>query len=375
MYSYKSWNGQDSGIQLFPTHKKIWRYVKAVDEQGKPYRYSVLTVVPAWKKRRIRVDNSYTCTWEIVHNEQMFDSVNGAYQGWFYNSYGMPDDPAILDFQIANARIKAVNRLAAKIAGHDFNAAVFLAEGGESLHMIASSATKLYNAFKALKHGNFSAASKLLTGHPGNRNVGHTLSQNVLELQYGWRPLLNDVYDATEAIASIVAKHSTLRESTTIHLGAQLPLDVPGQATFSSNYRTFKERIVAKVSRDMSYISSTGLTSPAEVVWELVPFSFVVDWFIPVGAYLEALHSAASMSGTFVTSTKQERLTSGGETTVGWRVNAGANSYNTGNFSRSVSTSLSVPMPRPKPLAKSLSMEHCLNALSLLNGVFENIQR
>lgn len=34
-----------------------------------------------------------------------------------------------------------------------------------------------------------------------------------------------------------------------------------------------------------------GLTNPAEVAWEVVPFSFVIDWFIPVGNFLSSLDS------------------------------------------------------------------------------------
>ncbi len=32
--------------------------------------------------------------------------------------------------------------------------------------------------------------------------------------------------------------------------------------------------------------SRLGLTNPAAVAWELVPYSFVVDWFVNVGDYL-----------------------------------------------------------------------------------------
>lgn len=32
-----------------------------------------------------------------------------------------------------------------------------------------------------------------------------------------------------------------------------------------------------------------GLLNPLEVIWELVPLSFVADWFLPIGDYLSAL--------------------------------------------------------------------------------------
>lgn len=35
--------------------------------------------------------------------------------------------------------------------------------------------------------------------------------------------------------------------------------------------------------------SQYGLNNPSLIAWELVPYSFVVDWFLPVGDYLERL--------------------------------------------------------------------------------------
>jgi hypothetical protein len=35
-------------------------------------------------------------------------------------------------------------------------------------------------------------------------------------------------------------------------------------------------------------LNSLGLLNPLQVAWELVPFSFVVDWILPIGSFLEA---------------------------------------------------------------------------------------
>jgi hypothetical protein len=32
-----------------------------------------------------------------------------------------------------------------------------------------------------------------------------------------------------------------------------------------------------------------GLTNPLAIAWELVPFSFVLDWLVPVGTWLQSL--------------------------------------------------------------------------------------
>jgi hypothetical protein len=40
--------------------------------------------------------------------------------------------------------------------------------------------------------------------------------------------------------------------------------------------------------------SQLGLTSPISLGWELIPFSFVIDWFLPIGA---ALNAASAFDG------------------------------------------------------------------------------
>lgn len=38
-----------------------------------------------------------------------------------------------------------------------------------------------------------------------------------------------------------------------------------------------------------SFLAQTGFTNPINLAWEVLPFSFVVDWFLPIGPWLETL--------------------------------------------------------------------------------------
>jgi hypothetical protein len=44
---------------------------------------------------------------------------------------------------------------------------------------------------------------------------------------------------------------------------------------------------------NLGLASRMGLVNPLSIAWEVVPFSFVVDWFLPVGNFLENLTSLA----------------------------------------------------------------------------------
>jgi hypothetical protein len=70
---------------------------------------------------------------------------------------------------------------------------------------------------------------------------------------------------------------------------------------------TAKARFRLKSVTD-KHLSQIGVTNPLSLAWELVPYSFVIDWFIPVGDYLgsfDALVGVDSLS--YYTSYKLER--------------------------------------------------------------------
>lgn len=45
----------------------------------------------------------------------------------------------------------------------------------------------------------------------------------------------------------------------------------------------------------LAQIGSHGLTNPAALAWELFPLSFVIDWFIPIGSFLDGLSTSLGM--------------------------------------------------------------------------------
>jgi hypothetical protein len=36
-------------------------------------------------------------------------------------------------------------------------------------------------------------------------------------------------------------------------------------------------------------LQQLGITNPVGLIWELIPYSFIVDWFVPIGDYLSSL--------------------------------------------------------------------------------------
>jgi hypothetical protein len=268
---------------------------------------------------------------------------------------------------VSNDDLALLGKLREKVQGSTFNAAVFLAEGHQALTMIAHAASALDGAYRHAKRGDFASAGKSLAKYERNQGRGFkTLANNWLELQYGVLPLLSDVFDAACTVAKLTA--FPLQQTVTV------TRKVNGRVVPSSYWVTprgsgFEAVKIKAIIREVNIPSLIGLSDPASVVWEKLPYSFVVDWFVPIGSYLAARGLSQSLSGTFVTTRTTKWSMNGFASNVPWAsYDQTISSYRRREVHvvRSVSDNLVVPTPSIKPLGKAASWRHAANAIALL---------
>jgi hypothetical protein len=133
-----------------------------------------------------------------------------------------------------------------------------------------------------------------------------------LELQYGWKPLLSDVYGSMETLAkaNVNGNPNTLFQKCTGRAARkegffrQTNESMPsGSFGFSKLTRdfTFECYVRAGVtytqsSASLQSLSKVGISNPLLLGWELLPYSFVVDWFLPIGNYLSSLDATNGLT-------------------------------------------------------------------------------
>lgn len=126
--------------------------------------------------------------------------------------------------------------------------------------------------------------------------------------------------------------------------------------------------IIYEFTEQMSAARQLGLVDPATVVWELIPYSFVVDWFLPIGSYLENLNQIPTLSGRFLT-IKSTRYQGGnvGKTSspVNWTKIPTIGQFYL-KIDRTVSSSLAVPKPQFNKLSDAMSPTRIWNAIALV---------
>jgi len=275
----------------------------------------------------------------------------------------------------ANDDLSLIGKLREAVAGSDFNLGVFLGESHQALNMIANSATRIFTGLKYLKRGNIVGAAHALgapppKGHFTPKGVRTDMANAWLELQYGWLPLVSDAKGAAE----FLAKQLEFPLVRTYKVRKRKPIALTPVTSSLLQFKGHREtcgQIIARIS-EANVAQLSGLLDPASIAWELLPWSFVADWFLPIGDYLAARSFVSSITGEFAT-TKTTRTSCGysailtvNSPPIKEELLAGSHSSTKIDVTRTVSTSLSVPLPTFKTLDKVASWRHCANAVALL---------
>lgn len=173
---------------------------------------------------------------------------------------------------------------------------VTLAEGKKTVLSLISIFTRLIKILKKIKRLDIKGLMNELSAKE--------LSDRYMELRYALRPLVYEVKGVAAALqteAGTKPNRLTFRGITTYQDDDVSTVTIP--VTYSNfagvwDYdivRTTKwERNIsvrAGVLTQLEQLNSLniwGMTQPVESLWELVPFSFVVDWFFNVGDVLSA---------------------------------------------------------------------------------------
>lgn len=208
-------------------------------------------------------------------------------------------------------------RLQEKVRGAQVNVPVFLAEASKTASMVYARATQMARIVIALRRGRFKEAHSLLVSGSGSlthkqerrlkRDFGKdptkTASNTWLEWAYGWTPFMSEVDSSFKLVEELAARDETkmCRVRATERFESEtVSYSTPASPLASLNGKVFDGSIYTKVSQTerqrwlvkinpLDVPAKLGLSNPLMVAWELVPFSFVADWFLPIGDYLAQL--------------------------------------------------------------------------------------
>lgn len=257
-----------------------------------------------------------------------------------------------------NAYNKAFNRFK-DLAwnGSQVQTAVSLAESREALEMVASLAGRLVKGARLIRKGKFAAAARhfQLGEIPHGASKSRQFLDNWMAYRYGWAPTVSDLYSHADAIAN------PPKSSFVIARGRD---SWPKKTIATSTQSSGTARVVIKarvvVSNPvLARLNQFGVLNPLEVAWELVPLSFVVDWFAGIGDYLSNISAFVGLSLTDCSQTYAFKSTV-------YVFNDSAYTHEVSGKSRVVSNILSNP---PFMLGSGLNPKRAMDSLAILQHI------
>lgn len=400
MSFWDSYYGKSSAVRLQWYHDTVntpgFRVLSNQQRKSLPDHNYVLT-----KSERI-----YDQTTRLTRQEwdaNYYGIAKGTASSLLGNISGGPGDAAILAVPPPDEAFVtgAKTKIRKQVQGASVNLAQAFAERQQVERMFLRTAASLTQSIKSIKKGNFIGAVKALGLQVTEKDrlysrkwrksfkslpPDKSVSSAWLELQYGWKPLLSDVYGSAELLAERMRNREsvcTVICKTNRPTITSYPLSPYSGATVGSitksDLQSCKILLDYTVSDDMAVVlGKTGLTNPLLLAWELVPYSFVVDWFFPLGNYLESFTAFDGL-------TFRRGFINLRRRTV-WSGSAGATGFSPAGYSYSYSGPLLVKnfyFGRTKlngfadlgaefpTLKNPFTPTHVANALALMVGAFK----
>lgn len=205
-----------------------------------------------------------------------------------------------------------------KIAEQGVNLGVTLAEYRQTSDMFVAFAGSLVRTYRDVRglakspsKQRLKRLSKLFSGDL--MKLAKKAPENWLMYRYGIMPTISDICGSIDAmVLAATAKPLVRRYSCKIPLGAasrEAPIVDPWYQPIGTQFHSgvafaimtaYVEWAADRPSVDFWKVS--GLGNPLNTVWELIPFSFVVDWAIGVGDYLTSIDALAGSKRCAITS-------------------------------------------------------------------------
>ena len=257
-------------------HKSVYPYTRKA-------RMVIQDLPMTWRSRlfggsHLINDETYEQYISVLHTPFNYNPSSG---GWMGNI-------------MKEADVKALNKLAEDKA----QLAADLAQVRQTVDMFADEVTRAARVLLALKRGVANQIPYLLGISPAalRRDRGRSIANYWLEYSYGWKPLAQSVHDVQKVLHKSMSKNREIQGKGTAKYNLNGEFLYRNEIWKEKQQGRAKTQITARLDNpSAAQMNSYGLINPASVAWELVPWSFAIDWFMPVGQTLEAATAAVGL--------------------------------------------------------------------------------
>lgn len=252
--------------------------------------------------------NSWTSTWP---NDWMDDSTT---------SYKKVCD--VIDSRLSDYSKNRDNRVLKKLKGQSLPLIMAWRERKETGDLLLSTANKIADACKVIRHpkqfirrlykGNTKGRKLKVMERRAQKAYVHFLKYKkwpksrkprvgdlFLQYEFAWKPLIMDIQDALDATAE------TEKHLAGGHVRVGFMYDTEYTAYGGRAADELELKAVASVRGHQKIywrVDNTALAAMSQIqslpetLWDAMPYSFVVDWFVDVSSYLELRNATLGLS-------------------------------------------------------------------------------
>lgn len=130
-----------------------------------------------------------------------------------------------------------------------------------------------------------------------------SLGDNILEFRFGWQPLWNDIHSTVEILGSDIPTRRVVGKGFSqfgLTASADDPYDYYGRVrrTNADTAKCFAKvwADVVMVNPNTALLNNLGLANPFLVLYDIVPWSFVLNYFISLEEFLRNFNTYAGYS-------------------------------------------------------------------------------
>jgi hypothetical protein len=223
-----------------------------------------------------------------------------------------------------NLSIAAHNAAYARFVGgigESASLGVSIAQYKQACSMVGVRALQLLEFTRALRRLDFGACARILKvpdqtkslfKRPRRWESDKHFADTFLEWHFGWSPALDDIHKSLEILCSIPPLAKVRGRAYVEGVENNPP---PGSYSMGNSIsQRVREQIQGWIRVDNPNVHSLqqlGLLNPATVIWDAIPWSFVVGWFVNIGQVINSWSDLAGLSivnsATTVTVTTEER--------------------------------------------------------------------
>lgn len=233
---------------------------------------------PASRQRRVHEGDG--AERHVVIDIAVTEHITNTYATFSYD-VAIPGHDEAHNYALTKAKLK--------LHEHNSSWGENLGQGKKSCEDLAKGAAALARALMAMRHGNTAEAARHL-GVQSGANISKSVAAFWLQMQYVIKPTLSDIHELNEAAIEVLKKTHPFYVAATAESVSDYEFDYEFRHCHAVGKSSFRAQLNGSMANSGSYLlESAGLVNPIAIAWDLLPWSFVVDWFVPVGNTLEAM--------------------------------------------------------------------------------------